>query len=195
MTDPEAPSTPTEAPAVEPLVLVRLRERFPDAVHATHAYRGDTTAEIVPTALLEICAFLRDDPELAFDFLVDVTAVDYIGTVPRFEVVYHLYSLTKNHRVRLKARVPEEDPRIASLVPLWRGADWLERETWDMYGIRFDGHPDLRRIFLYEEFQGHPLRKDYPKEKRQPLVPQRDLSPEQIERTRARELERYGRWQ
>jgi len=195
MTDPQPPATPPAAPPPEPVVLARLRERFPDAVRTTHAFRGDATAEITPASLLDVCAFLRDDPELAFDFLVDITAVDYIGTVPRFEVVYHLYSLAKSHRVRLKARVPEEDPRIASLVPLWRGADWLERETWDMYGIRFEGHPDLRRIFLYEEFQGHPLRKDYPKEKRQPLVRQRDLSPEQLERARAREQQRYGRWQ
>ncbi len=195
MTDPQPPATEPAAPPPEPVVLARLRERFPDAVRATHAFRGDATAEITPASLFDVCAFLRDDPELAFDFLVDITAVDYIGTVPRFEVVYHLYSLAKSHRVRLKARVPEEDPRIASLVPLWRGADWLERETWDMYGIRFEGHPDLRRIFLYEEFQGHPLRKDYPKEKRQPLVRQRDLSPEQLERARAREQQRYGRWQ
>ncbi len=137
---------------------------------------------------------MRDDPALDFDFLMDVTAVDYLGSVPRFEVVYHLYSLARNHRLRLKARVPEEDPRIASVVPVWRGADWLERETYDMYGIRFEGHPDLRRIYLYEEFQGHPLRKDYPKEKRQPLVRQRDVGVRQADRTDERERERYGRW-
>jgi NADH-quinone oxidoreductase subunit C len=186
---------PGAAPAEEPLVLARLRERFPEAIRATSTDRGDATAEIAPGALLDVCAFLRDDPALAFDLLVDVTAVDYIGTVPRFEIVYHLCSIAKNHRVRLKARVPEEDPRIASLTELWRGADWLERETFDMYGIRFEGHPDLRRIYLYEEFQGHPLRKDYPKEKRQPLVGQREVAPEQAERTEARERERYGRWQ
>ena len=191
MSDETAPETRSS----EPPVLRRLRERFPAAIVATNVFRGDATAQIVPVDLLEVCTFLRDDPGLAFDFLVDVTAVDYIGTVPRFEVVYHLCSLARNDRVRLKARVPEEDPRIASLTPLWRGADWLERETYDLYGIRFDGHPDLRRIFLYPEFEGYPLRKDYPKEKRQPLVPTRDLSPEQIERARARELERYGRWQ
>jgi NADH-quinone oxidoreductase subunit C len=179
----------------EPVVLARLREHFPAAVLATHAYRGDATAQIAPQALVDVCTFLRDDPALAFDFLVDVTAVDYIGSVPRFEVVYHLCSMTRNHRVRLKARVPEEDPRIASLTPLWRGANWLERESFDMYGIRFDGHPDLRRIYLYEEFQGHPLRKDYPKEKRQPLVSQRELGAEQVRRTEERERERYGRWQ
>jgi NADH-quinone oxidoreductase subunit C len=117
-----------------------------------------------------VCRFLRDDPECAFDLLVDVTAVDYFGRKPRFEVVYHLYSIEKNQRVRIKVPLEETDPKIASLVPVWPGADWLERETYDMYGIRFDGHPNLKRIYLYEEFEGHPLRKDYPKEKRQPLI-------------------------
>ncbi len=183
------------APAADPPVVARLRARFPEAVVAAHAYRGDATAEITPASLLEVCAFLRDDPELAFDFLVDVTAVDYVGSVPRFELVYHLRSHAKGHRLRLKARVPEESPRIASLTSLWRGANWLERETYDMYGIRFEGHPDLRRIYRYEEFQGYPLRKDYPKEKRQPLVGRRDVAPEQAERTEERERQRYGRWQ
>ncbi len=186
---------PTKAGAVtEPPLLTRLRERFPEAVIATHAYRGDATAEIAPATLLDVCTFLRDDPESAFDFLADVTAVDYIGTAPRFELVYHLRSIARGQRVRLKTRVSEESPRVASLTSVWRGANWLERETYDMYGIVFDGHPDLRRIYLYEEFQGHPLRKDYPKEKRQPLVTQRDVAPEQAERTEAREQQRYGRW-
>ena len=184
-----------EAAAAEHLVLARLRARFPEAILGTHAYRGDLTAEVVPAAMVEVCTFLRDDPALGFDFLMDVTAVDYIGTAPRFEVVYHLYSLRRNHRLRLKARVPEDNPRIPSLVAVWRGANWLERETYDMYGIRFEGHPDLRRIYLYEEFQGHPLRKDYPKEKRQPLVGRREVEERQARRQEERERERYGRWQ
>ena len=175
-------------------VLVRLRERFGGDVLGTHAWRGDPTAEVAPGRLVEICLFLRDDPELAFDFLCDVTAVDYLGSVPRFEVVYHLKSVSRGHRVRLKARVSEDDPRVPSVVEVWRGADWMERETWDMYGIRFDGHPDLRRIYLYEEFQGHPLRKDYPKEKRQPLVSRADLEPAEAERQEDRDRARYGRW-
>jgi len=117
-----------------------------------------------------VLALLRDERELAFDMLTDVTAVDLLPQTPRFEMVYHLYSTVRNHRVRIKARVPEEDARIASAVPLYASADWMEREVWDMYGIRFAGHPDLRRLLLYEEFEGHPLRKDYPKERRQPLV-------------------------
>jgi NADH-quinone oxidoreductase subunit C len=188
-----AEANETTPPA--PPVFGRVRERFPDAILGTHAYRGDATILIAPAALLGLCAFLRDDPALAFDFLVDVTAVDYIGSIPRFEVVYHLYSHTRNHRVRLKARVPEESPRIASVTAIWRGANWMERETYDMYGIHFDGHPDLRRIYLYEEFQGHPLRKDYPKERRQPLVTRRDVAAPQADRSDARDRERYGRWQ
>ncbi len=183
-----------EATSAEPLALARLRERFPDAVMATHVYRGDATAQITPEALIAICTFLRDDPALAFDFLVDVTAVDLIGTLPRFELVYHLCSLQRLHRLRLKARVPEEDPRIASLTPVWIGANWMERETYDMYGIRFEGHPDLRRIYLYEEFVGFPLRKDYPKEKRQPLVGGRSVRPGEARRHDERVDQRYGRW-
>ena len=114
--------------------------------------------------------FLRDTSGLEFDMLSDLTCVDYLGETPRFEMVYHLYSVARNHRVRVKSRLPEADPRIDSCIPVWAGANWLEREVWDLYGIRFNGHPDLRRLLLYEEFEGHPLRKDYPKEKRQPLV-------------------------
>jgi len=92
----------------------------------------------------------------------------------RFEVVTHLHSLSNNHRLRVKIRVPEDEPWVHSLVPIWKGANWVERECWDMFGIRFVGHPDLRRILMYEEFVGHPLRKDYPVEKRQPLTEERD---------------------
>src|SRR5688572_30659917 len=140
-------------------VLARLRERFPDAVRSVHVWRGDLTAEVAPERIIDVCRFLRDDAELAFDFLADLTAVDYLGSTPRFEVVYHLKSLTRGHRLRIKTRVSEDAPQLMSVVSVWRGADWLERETWDLYGIRFEGHPDLRRIYLYEEFEGHPLRK------------------------------------
>jgi NADH-quinone oxidoreductase subunit C len=95
--------------------------------------------------------------------------------VPRFEVCFQLRSQQHRHRVRLKVRVPDGDPRCPSLSGLWSAFDWQERETFDMYGIRFEGHPDLRRIYLYEEFVGYPLRRDYPKEKRQPLVRRRDF--------------------
>lgn len=162
--------TTCAAPEREHPLLARLRERFAEAVVSTHEFRGDATAIVLREKLLDVCRWLRDDPELCFDMLLDVTAVDYLGRKPRFEVVYHFYSIEKNHRFRLKVPLEESDPKLPSLVSLWVGANWLERETWDMYGIVFDGHPDLRRIYLYEEFQGHPLRKDYPKERRQPLI-------------------------
>src|SRR5438876_76098 len=103
-----------------------------------------------------------------------LTAVDYLGRTPRFEVVYQLYSLSLNHRLRVKVPVPEDDPVVPTASGVWKSANWAEREAWDMFGIRFAGHPDLRRILMYPEFEGHPLRKDYPVDKRQPLVPERD---------------------
>ena len=151
-------------------ILERLREQFPGEVRATDTYRNDASAQITPDRVVDIARFLRDDPALRFDMPMDVTAVDYLGQEARFEIVYHLYSTQHNHRVRLKARIPEDNPTIPSVSPIWVGANWLERETYDMYGVRFSGHPDLRRIYLYEEFEGHPLRKDYPKEKRQPII-------------------------
>jgi NADH-quinone oxidoreductase subunit C len=150
--------------------LRRLIEALPDAVLETHAHVGDATARIDPERVVEVARLLRDDSELEFEMLTDVTAVDYLGQEPRFEMVYHFYSVARKQRVRIKARVPEEPAEIDSLVNVYASANWMEREVWDLYGIRFKGHPDLRRILLYEEFEGHPLRKDYPKERRQPLV-------------------------
>ncbi len=157
----------------EPL-LPRLQEAFGARILASHSECGDETIVVERDGMLEVFQQLRDRPEFAFNFLMDVTAADYLGKTPRFELVCHLYSLAHGHRLRVKVGVPEEDPIVSSLTPVWRSANWLEREVWDMFGIRFSGHPDLRRILLYEEFVGHPLRKDYPVNKRQPLVPERD---------------------
>jgi NADH-quinone oxidoreductase subunit C len=156
-------------------ILQRLTNRFGPAVLDTHERLGDTTALLERGALFDALQFCRDERELAFDVLMDLTAADYLKYPgredgPRFEVVYHLYSLAHNHRVRLKVRVDEDDAVVASAVPLWPIADWLEREVWDMFGVRFAGHPDLRRLLMYEEFVGHPLRKDYPINRRQPLI-------------------------
>ena len=150
--------------------LRQLLARLPDAVQGTHAQHGDATAVVAAERLPDALRLLRDDPELAFEMLSDVTCVDYLGEEPRFELVYHLYSVARNHRVRLKVRVAEASPELPSAVPLYASADWMEREVFDLYGVRFRGHPDLRRLLLYDGFEGHPLRKDYPKEKRQPLV-------------------------
>jgi NADH-quinone oxidoreductase subunit C len=151
-------------------ILDKLKERFGDAIGETHSRLGDDTAYVARERIVEIMAFLRDDPELLLDMPSDLTGVDWLTREPRFEVVYHLYSIKKKHRVRIKCRVPEDDATIPSVTSVYPGLNWFERETWDMFGIRFEGHPDLRRMFMYEQFVGHPLRKDYPKEKRQPLI-------------------------
>jgi len=150
--------------------LRRLLDALPDAVVETHAEHGDATALVDAGRILDVLGLLRDEAELEFDMLTDLTAVDYLPRTPRFEVVYHLYSVALNHRLRIKAPVAGGDARIASATRLYPSAGWMEREVWDLYGIQFEGHPDLRRILLYEQFEGHPLRKDYPKERRQPLV-------------------------
>jgi NADH-quinone oxidoreductase subunit C len=154
--------------------LAALRDAFGERIRDAKDAFGEATAVIHRDDALTIFAALRDRPEFAFEMLTDLTAVDFLGKTPRFEVVYHLHSLSQGHRLRIKIRVGEEDAWAHSLTPLWKSANWLERECWDMLGIRFVGHPDLRRILMYEEFVGHPLRKDYPVDKRQPLVPERD---------------------
>jgi NADH-quinone oxidoreductase subunit C len=170
-------------------VLDALAAKFSSAVERTGSPHGDETAWIKRDDLLAVATWLRDDPAMAFDSPVFCTAIDWLDwrpigrpvaehwneTKPRFTVCYQLRSVAKKHRIRLEIEAPENDPRVPSLAGLWPAFDWQERETFDMYGIRFDGHPDLRRIYLYEEFVGHPLRKDYPKEKRQPLVRRDDL--------------------
>ena len=156
-------------------LLQRLRDRFGAAIVDTHEFRGDTTAVVDRTMLVDALRFCRDEPALAFDMLTDLTAVDYLKFPgredgPRFEVVYHLYSLAHNHRLRLKVVVDEDDAVVPTAVPLWPIANWLEREVWDMFGVRFEGHPDPRRLLMYEQFVGHALRKDYPINRRQPLI-------------------------
>ena len=184
-------------------LIESVRDRFPDAVLSSHAFRGDATVVIGRQSLLEAARFVKQDPAFEMNFLMDLTAVDYSafgkGPTPaffassgvavkpspqipdddpwpgppaeaRFAVVYHFYSTAQKHRLRLVVPVEEADAEVDSLTSLWPGANWLEREVWDMFGISFKGHPDLRRILMYEEFEGHPLRKDYPVNKRQPLI-------------------------
>ena len=149
--------------------LQLLRENNPDGVLDTLLPQGDATAIIRPEFLTKIMDFLKNDSRLLFDVLMDVTAVDYNERKPRFEVVYHLLSLSFNRRLRIKLQIAEGKP-VESLTPMWGCANWLEREVWDMFGIPFSGHPDLKRILMYDEFEGHPLRKDYPYKKRQPRI-------------------------
>ncbi|MBI5511133.1 MAG: NADH-quinone oxidoreductase subunit C [Deltaproteobacteria bacterium] len=158
------------------IVLDRLQRKFGAAVHATHGEHGNETVVVDRPRLVEVAEFLKVDRELAFDMPIDCTVVDWQGNrEPRFDVVYHIYSTKRHHRLRLKALVPESDPTCPSLTSVWPGMNWHEREAWDLYGVRFVGHPNLRRILLYEEFVGHPLRKDYPIDRRQPLVSMRPV--------------------
>ncbi|MBI3304098.1 MAG: NADH-quinone oxidoreductase subunit C [Deltaproteobacteria bacterium] len=155
-------------------LIAKAEAAFPGKITESHSLHGNETIVINREDALAIFGALKDDPAFAFNLLVDLSAVDFFGQEPRFEVVYHLYSLRLNHRLRVKIRVPEDDTWVPSVSSLWKAANWLEREVWDMFGIRFADHPDLRRILMYEEFRGHPLRKDYPVNKRQPLVEERD---------------------
>lgn len=153
-------------------VLEALQAKFGDAIESVSDAYGDESAVVAAPKLVEVATFLRDDPAMAFDMPLFVTAVDRmtLRDGPRFDVCYQLRSVKHRHRIRLVVRVEEEKPECPSLAGIWPGFDWLERETYDMYGIVFTGHHDLRRIYMYEEFVGYPLRKDYPKERRQPLV-------------------------
>ena len=154
-------------------ILEQARQKFASSLVDSHDFRGDETIAVKRESLVETMRLLKEDPEFDFNVLMDLSAVDYLNfgeSRARFEVVYHLYSLVKNHRLRVKVQVEEEDPAVPSVTTLWPAADWYEREVWDMFGIRFDGHPNLKRILMYEEFSGHPLRKDYPVNKRQPLI-------------------------
>ena len=153
-------------------VLDALVARFGDVILATSNGCGDEVAVVGRDKLLEVAQFLRDDPDMAFDAPVGATAIDWLGLgrEPRFEAVWMLRSTVHLHRIRIKVPLEEDDVNVPTLSGLWRGFGWPERETYDMYGLKYQDHADLRRILLYEEFVGHPLRKDYPKEKRQPLI-------------------------
>ncbi len=143
--------------------VAALRERFSEAVTDVREQLGEVTCYVDSKYIEEVCRFLRDDPRFEFNMLSDLCGSDHgIDQEPRFEVIYHLNSLTKRHRLRLKTQLPGDEPSIATVTTVWKTANWLERETFDMYGIVFEGHPDLRRILMPEEFQWHPLRKDYP---------------------------------
>jgi len=143
-------------------IVDRVKQKFPESVSEVSIFRGETALRVRSEDILPLCRFLHDDPEMAFDFLIDLCGVDDLPREPRFQVVYHLASTKTRLRLRLKASLPGAKPQIASVFSVWKAADWLEREAFDMFGITFSGHPDLRRILLTPEWQGYPLRKDYP---------------------------------
>lgn len=152
-------------------VITKVRERFPSEVLDSRVFRDEVTLVVQKDAIVEVMQYLRDD--LAFDMLTDLCGVDRFPSRPRFEVAYHLYSLKRNDRVRVKASLNEGEA-IPTVESVWKGANWFEREAFDMLGIFFENHSNLKRILLWDEFDGHPLRKDFPTEGRdfdKPVLP------------------------
>ncbi len=138
-----------------------LREKFPEAVRGIEEFRGETTVTVDGGMVREVMRFLKEGEETRYDLLVDVAGVDFAGESPRFMVAYLLHSQKFNNRLRIKIRVVE-DAALDTVSDIWKAADWFEREVYDMFGITFTNHPDLRRILLTDDFAGHPLRKDFP---------------------------------
>ena len=163
--------------AAPPEVLAKpaariLTEALGERVRAISDFRGDLSITVDRAAWLEAARLLRDHPELDYKLFLDLCGVDYLDDADRperFEVVLHVYSVSTKHHLRLKTAVPESNPHVASLVGVWRGANWFEREAWDLYGIVFDGHPKLERLLTHDAFVGHPMRKDYPTARRHVL--------------------------
>ncbi len=153
-------------------LISRIITDFPSLSLQARVDKGMAVIDVPADKIPALMQGLKDQPDYAFDLLMDLTAVDWFERRPiRFDVVYHLYSVEHNHRLRIKTMVTEGDS-VPTLTKLWLIADWFEREVWDLYGIKFAGHPNLKRILMYEEFKGHPLRKDYPYDKTQPLIPE-----------------------
>ena len=142
-------------------VVKLIQETYPDAVLEAGSYHEQHWARLDITRVLDILYWLRDDPETGYDFLVDITAVHWPDRADPLEVVYHLYSYSKNDRLRVKVNV-DADGKVPSAVPVWESAEWNEREAYDMFGVTFEGHPDLRRILMPEDYDLHPLRKEFP---------------------------------
>jgi NADH-quinone oxidoreductase subunit C len=145
-------------------VVHKLKTWNAAAVSDVSEFRGETTVVVPREHLLGAAEFLATEPSLRFSFLSDITPVDRFPLEPRFEVNYHLLSMDRRERLRLKVKLPGSDPVVHSVTPLWPGANWHEREAFDLFGVRFEGHPDLRRILMPDDWEGHPLRKDYPTE-------------------------------
>ena len=141
-------------------VVEKLKGTFGALVLASGEYRGETTVTVERSEIVKICTFLRDD--CGYNFLSDLCGVDYLGRTPRFEVVYNMYNLTDKTRLRVKVLVEEREPCVDTVSGVWSTANWHERECWDLMGISFNNHPDLRRILMPADWEGFPLRKDYP---------------------------------
>jgi NADH-quinone oxidoreductase subunit C len=144
------------------IITFKLKEKFPEIVFEITDYRNQLAVVFNKKFILKVSTFLKENEELQFKLCEDVTAVDWAKRKNRFTLVYHIFSLKLNARIRLKSDVDESDCNIDSVASIWKTADWHERETYDMYGIVFNNHPDLRRMYMPEEFEYHPLRKDFP---------------------------------
>jgi NADH-quinone oxidoreductase subunit C len=153
--------TPAAVNLEDSVLVNKVKEAFRHQILDTVVFRGEVTHLVEREAIRSLCNYLKMDPDFRMDFIVDVVGADYMGESPRFEVVYHLYSIKKKHRIRLKVRVNEGET-VPSVTPVWPGADWPEREVFDMYGVAFEGHPNMKRIYMPEDWDGYPLRKDYP---------------------------------
>ncbi|HTX19603.1 MAG TPA: NADH-quinone oxidoreductase subunit C [Bacteroidota bacterium] len=143
-------------------VVDKLKAAFPAGILAAKEFRGETTIEVKKEEIVKVCAFLRDDPSCAFDYLSDLCGADAYTPEKRFEVIYNVQSLSRRERLRLKVFTEESDLHVPSVTSIWPGAEWPEREAFDMFGIIFDGNKDLRRMYMPEEFEYFPLRKDFP---------------------------------
>lgn len=143
----------------------KIKAKFPEAFVSVKEWRGDLAVTVRKESVVEVCRYLHDDPEMNFDYIIHIASVDYPDDEERFEVVYEFYSIPRKARIRIKARLPEENPSVETLTGIWKGANFMEREVYDMMGIRFEGHPNLRRILLPDDYEeGWPLRKDFPVE-------------------------------
>ena len=145
------------------LTVKRVQEKFPASVLEVKTFRDEVNVTVQKKEIFEICKFLYSDPDLQYRMLTDLCGVDFFPESPRFEVVYLLYSMKRQQRLRLKIKVGDSES-VSSVESIWKAADWLEREVYDLFGISFDNHPDLRRILLWDGYEGHPLRKDFPVE-------------------------------
>jgi len=143
-------------------IVDRIKAQLPESILGSEEFRNDLTILVRKDDIVRVAEFVKSDPDLLFDLVIDVCGVDLYQPEQRFEVVYNLYSLNMKRYLRLKVRVGEDNPVVPTVTSVWPGANWHERETWDMFGIKFAGHPDLRRIYMPEEFEHFPLRKDFP---------------------------------
>lgn len=151
-------------------IATLIKTSFPEAIIDYSIFRNELTLRVKKESIVEVAGFLKGNKELEFNFLSDLCGVDRVEMDGIFEVVYHLYSISKNHRLRLKVQIPSNNPHISTVTDIWKTANWHERETFDMFGIYFDNHPNLQKILTPDDFKGHPLRKDYPLDGRQPAT-------------------------